>query len=267
MARVVKHLTDADRELIKQRYVAGVLVELIVQEVGFSRFTVQKTVKLMGLNRYTPRPQHHVNPDLFSVLGPEERYWLGFLITDGSISKHRVKFCLAKEDKDGVEAFCAFVNNGGSVTEHANECTFRFTSMPVANRLKELGVVERKTKCATAPDIVLDDYDFWRGVIDGDGGVDIQTTLPLISLTGHKDSQLLRQFSFFVSRNLSGPPPAVNPRREQPSVCDVRIAGFRAAHLTRLLYDRSGPVLASTKTGAEKIFAWKPKKLSVCRKL
>lgn len=267
MTITVRHLTDVDRSLIRTRYEANVPVEDIGREVGFSLFTVHKTLRQMGLSRYKPRPQHKVRDDLFAVLDSVERYWLGLLITDGNVLRRRVKLSLAKEDGDGVDGFCAFVNNGGSPTEYNNVREFRFSSPKTVERLKALGVRERKTQSATAPDFLLDDRDFWRGVIDGDGGVDLFTSRPLITLTGHVGSHLLPQWADFVSRNIRGFRPNVVPRPRHPTVCDVRIAGTYAQPIVALLYRRTGPVLASVKAGADRVLAWKPKKPSVCRKL
>jgi hypothetical protein len=246
---MVRHLTDEDRETIRQKYEAGEPVADIARAVGFSLFSTHKHLRLMGLRRYGDRRQHKVREDLFTRGDAEERYWLGVLITDGSVCKNRVKLSLEEPDRDLVDKFAAFVANGGGPTSYDNVVEFRFTSAPAVVQLAKAGVIPRKSKIAEAAAWLCDDADFWRGVIDGDGGVHIYSR-GLVTVTGHSESKLLQQWAAYVGR-ITGTPPNVVPRPDQPSVSDVRCSGKRAVAVVNALYDRPGPALNSTKAVAQ----------------
>lgn len=239
---MVRHFTDADRERARELYAGGATVASIANQVGFSLFSTHRALRLMGLRRYQPRPRRHPRADLFAQMDATDRYWLGLLITDGCVCKSRVKLSLKAADRQLVDDFADFVATGGRPTSYASEVTFRFTSAQVATRLAGAGVTPRKTWSAKAAEWLLDDPDFWRGVIDGDGGVH-DYRYPLIALTGHRSSSLLDQWADFAARATKGPRPRRVPRASAPDCCDVKCAGARAVVLMRLLYDRPGPAL------------------------
>jgi transposase-like protein len=116
---------------------------------------------------------------------PEQSYWAGFLLTDGSVSRQgSVK--LAITDLDHVEKFQSFLGAGqysiyknlaGEMRSPRNGKTYKtkpvfeinLRSVKVCIDLARLGVVPDKTYTAQIPPSLSLSKDFWRGVIDGDG--------------------------------------------------------------------------------------------------
>lgn len=131
------------------------------------------------------RSKHHLNLSAFAEpLSAEARYWIGFLLADGYISKRKgydvIGLGLKFEDAEHVRKFARFCGvREESVLEFYSNTTFgrqhgvklQFTGKQLIPQLAKYGVVPRKTEIAAVPSSLSQDPDFWRGLIDGDGSV------------------------------------------------------------------------------------------------
>jgi hypothetical protein len=231
---------------IQDLYLKKVPIKDIERALNVSRPTVYRYVNEMGgHSRYVARPDHTVWHEAFDHLTDEAAYWVGLLLTDGSIGGEgrRVKLCLQGRDAPTVEKLRAFVRTSAPVGKlEVGSRGLRFTSVHMCARLAELGVVPRKTCTARAPDCLLDNRHFWRGVIDGDGTLVLGggSYSPSVRLTGFSDAPLLGQWATVCSSMCSLPfAPRVRPG--SPRVSDMIVNGAAAVKMLRWMYDGCTP--------------------------
>jgi hypothetical protein len=164
----------------------------------------------ISYNPYRPVPINTVNEHVFDVLTEEAAYWIGMLITDGTIfypkdSNPQVILELQEQDKGHLEKYLKFLGANFSLTctvkKDRKYYKVKFASKHITQKLEEYGITQRKTFTAKAAACLLDSKHFWRGVIDGDG---------TISKTGYRFSVVsasevfLQQFIDFLEKTYPG---------------------------------------------------------------
>lgn len=121
-------------------------------------------------------------------------YWLGFLSADGSVvsgKSYSVQLELQEGDRGHVAKFRDFVGSSAPITDHAvwtgkTQPRVTVSSRRLVESLICLGVVPNKSlvisPCVSVPPGLRRHY--WRGVVDGDGGIYDHKTHWTIELTG-----------------------------------------------------------------------------------
>ena len=194
---------------VLDRYVGGEGSETLAREFGVTRRAIRLRVIEGGQTMRTPSEASRYLPlreTAFSVMNPETAYWIGFLMADGSVNSrtNEIALRLASVDLDHVLAFRDFVGSGhkvihiarngydGKTAEH-----LVFHSDRMKADLAKWGVTPRKTWSASAPECLRLDPDFWRGVVDGDGCLQVRKgRLESIYVVGTR--AIAEQFMAFV---------------------------------------------------------------------
>jgi len=149
------------------------------------------------------------NHDLFKTIDTEEKaYWLGVLITDGSVHGNTISLCRAIQDLDHLESFKEFVGSDNKICIYNHKVTgklisfFSFSSKVMVKDLAKYGVVERKTKKCCKPELLLDlERHFWRGCTDGDGCITTSKGHPVLNFCG--SVKLVEEFKDFGCKLLN----------------------------------------------------------------
>lgn len=193
-----------DWQKIQNEYYQGLSTALLGRKYGYSQQGVAKRLKKMGTKMRPPKPykRYTVDPAVFETLTEEAAYWLGMLITDGCVHQPsrgglpKVMLELKEEDKDHVQYFSDFIKSTYPLyyNKAASSWKCQVASEELANVLSDYNIVPRKTNIIEAPESLLDNRHFWRGVIDGDGYVSGRPQLELAS----GSVRLLEQFIEFV---------------------------------------------------------------------
>jgi hypothetical protein len=217
--------------------------------------------------------KHHLNLSAFAEpLSKEAKYWIGFLLADGCITHSRnlfpvIELGLKIEDAAHVKNFATFVGvSEESVKEYRNKNSFgkghyvllAFAGKELIPQLAKYGIVPRKSFTATVHPDLEQDPDFWRGVVDGDGGMCLReyAPYPYINLCGSKAvvESFVRYLQSFSSRNFA---PTIGTCR---SIFRTSFGGKAArAAISSIYYDLCKPVLARKMATAEICKAWKSK--------
>lgn len=115
---------------------------------------------------------------------PATAYFVGWLLTDGNIKKTKygmsVSLELSTKDRKVLESLASYLNLGeGRIRDRSRfdsrtgntyyTSSIAFSYDPINERLISLGISERKSTKEIAPDALLYNRDFWRGVLEGDG--------------------------------------------------------------------------------------------------
>jgi hypothetical protein len=173
-------------DLLVELYKQGKSQNELEKELGLTRKTIRTVLKSHDLKYRSKSEQQHIrcNTEIdehcFDELTPEALYWIGMLYTDGHVTKTGdYSICLTQHDYDieHLEKFKSFLKTNRLIKADHGDCSrLRFNSKILYNRLKELGLNHDKSYTAKPHELLKNSRDFWRGVVDGDGGLYDYTT-------------------------------------------------------------------------------------------
>jgi DNA-binding transcriptional regulator WhiA len=202
-----------------------------------------------------------LNEEVFNVITEEGAYWIGFLMADGGVTKTkegspRICLELSEIDKEHVEKFKKFVGTTNKLVSRVHKIksgelrkSFRisFRSRKVCAILYKYGITSNKSFTAEVKRLE-NNKDFWRGVIDGDGTIRLDSNkYPVVQLVGARP--LLNQWSSYVE-SITSLKPTV---RKNGKVFVVRFRGKNAVKVIKHLYDKSSVHLDRKKNVAQHI--------------
>lgn len=248
-------LSPEEVERILADWKAGDETDAIATRYDISSSTVQRVTNrhLAGFRKVGQKRIYALNEAAFDELTPESLYWLGVMATDGHVGRAKkgqhtrhVTLSLQERDIALVEAFRDFLGSTHPIKlrdyhkkrseSHQRMCVLTVASGRLADRLESLGLVPNKAELGlTVPPEVAQSSAFWRGCIDGDGTVKIQSGRPTIALYGSR--QLLAQFAEFMGAHLGKVPTVHNGGHKDCKTCQVRIDSRGAESLAAILYD------------------------------
>ncbi len=243
---------------IKEEYLLGKRQSDIVRDYNLPFWVVRKTLNsLKKRERY--KPTYEVNHNAFDLATDECAYWVGWLMTDGCITKgkthkyYKVCLCLQKNDIEILENFNSFLSSNYPILQYSQKnrrfkngkyeyffsesARLAIPSELLVEKLAVYGVVPRKTFTAEVPSIFKLNSHFWRGAIEGDGSISITKNKAVISLIGTESicKDLVRFYEIKTGYSLKK-----NPTKHKTSnVFSVYFQGKQAKLLGDLLYQNS----------------------------
>lgn len=147
----------------------------------------------LGVKRFRNKPKLFVNENYFNSWSPNMAYVLGFILADGCIIRgsykgysDALKFGVQLKDKDVLEKIKKELSSEHTISIIRNAAHLCITSQKIVDSLKHLGITYQKSLKETVPN-VPNKYmkDFLRGIIDGDGGISIDSKhYPTLRLCG-----------------------------------------------------------------------------------
>ncbi len=245
---------EQELELV-QLYVSGISRNALALQFGTSRGFVNWSLRRHGIKARTL--QEAVLPDLnhhafaSAETNPDASYWVGFLMADGCVShppnrgSPHIIVALSSKDEAHIVSLHHFLGAKVSIQRTPAKMGSRFpsgemvrldvVSAQLASDLSRYGVVPRKTSTATVSELLASNRDFWRGVVDGDGSIHIQSRLhykprPVLQLTG--SHSLISQFSTFAKSSVGS---VSGPTVSKGSYAHALTCG-PAVRMIRLLY-------------------------------
>ena len=134
-------------------------------------------------------------------------YWLGWIISDGSLNKNNVRLRIQEGDLKILEKFKLDIKYSGNITiepnykkEWKNLCNLTLSSVNLIQDLNNLRVLSNKSHNTTFPDIPEEFYShFIRGVFDGDGCIHVNKNgFFHFHITGH--IKLITQINKIIAK-------------------------------------------------------------------
>lgn len=169
------------KEKVKELYLQGSSQSKIEETLKMTRKTIRTILKEAGIDRskteqWRIRWKSSLNDNAFDELTPEALYWIGFLYADGHVRKQGSEYSIEVEielkDADHLGKLSKFLGSEKEPKQYSdNSVTIRFYSKKIQERLRELGLNHDKSYTAKPHESLKDSRDFWRGVVDGDGGI------------------------------------------------------------------------------------------------
>lgn len=178
-AKIKNVLTKEQEEEIKKRYMNYEPLIKLQKEYSISYERIKKIVKDCENISSSKRKNPDLNENYFeNIDSPEKAYWLGWIISDGSItnqpekSKFQLELTLKQEDEDILhllEQDLGVVNK--VYTSNKNYKRFSLGCKKIILDLEKMGITQKKTFSVQVP-IFNSKYNssFLRGLFDGDGG-------------------------------------------------------------------------------------------------
>ncbi len=212
-----------------------------------------------------PRQRYAV-PDLefFAEITSESAYWIGFLTADGCATARELIVVLKTEDAEHLRSFQRALGCADRPLAPANAGAGRRLAIgcaALARQLHAYGIVAGRAH--THPGVLphlAESRDFWRGVVDGDGSlrVDSRTGMPSLLVVG--PPALMQQFAHFLSGVFAdGFVPGLHRHARSDAVRVVQVGGRRAKAAVAALYaDAGAPALRRKRERAARISAWEP---------
>ncbi len=182
----------------------------IEKELNLTRKTIRNLLKNQEDMVYKTKSDQWLlryggtlNEECFNELTPESLYWIGMLYADGHITKSRefsIELVLHKDDHLHLEKYKNFLGTSRNIGKGTgNGLRVRINSKKIHNRLSELGFKHDKSYTAIPHDSFKESRDFWRGAVDGDGGVYRYTRIDQVFLCGTLET--IFDFIVFCSKH------------------------------------------------------------------
>lgn len=205
--RFLRRFTDEQSLFITEMYKCGMTTTYIASKLGVTDHTIAKIVRKFGGDVRQAKHRSPVSNHRFfeNIDTPEKAYYLGWMITDGSVVNQRrcdgrinevsktISIELAEYDKYIIDKFAILI--GASMDKvkicerkdrtRTNMAYFRFISEEMSTDLAKYGVIPNKTYSAYLPKIRDDLYHhMMRGVFDGNGTITMSGIYPRIAMYG-----------------------------------------------------------------------------------
>lgn len=202
-------VTEEQKNKVKELYLQGCSQIHIENTLKMTRKTIRTILKEAGIDRdkssqWRLRYGSSLKENVFDDLNPESLYWIGFLYADGHVRKNKeysIEVEIELKDKEHLEKYKLFLGCNKEIKQYAeNSCSLKIFSQVIHSRLKELGFTNKKSWTAIPHDLLKNSLDFWRGVLDGDGGVYDYEASPQMSLCGTLET--IFEFIIFCSKQL-----------------------------------------------------------------
>lgn len=121
------------------------------------------------------------------VSTPEQAYWVGFILGDGSVAPNgNGHLCLAinlnERDRHIIEEFRDAINSEHSISESGDEVRIALVNDEITTDLRKLGVDEAKTHSSSLPD--FDKPPLRSAFVRGLGDADAHCQKSRYSITG-----------------------------------------------------------------------------------
>jgi hypothetical protein len=127
------------------------------------------------------------------------------LFTDGHIEQKTeasIDLTLHNNDIDHLYKFKEFLGSSRDIKKNKGDCSrLRVNSKQLRDRLVELGFTHNKSTSIVPHELLKDSRDFWRGCIDGDGGLYIHSyagTTTHLTLCGTLET--IFEFAIFCNK-------------------------------------------------------------------
>ena len=127
----------------------------------------------------------------------DKAYFLGWMLSDGCVSKNTLRINLKRDDEYIIKEMFNKFSTGYKSTIYKNNKSMSLSSTKMIHALKNLGCVENKTEVGfDLPDISKDLFrHFVRGYFDGDGSIGVRSERPnqiLVSICSINEKFLIQ---------------------------------------------------------------------------
>lgn len=258
-------MTEEEIKLYIEMYREGKSLDTLREMYGVDKISKNKFSSILVENGLVIRSRSENNRVRFGYtlntrsfsekFGTEEcSYFLGFALADGSVSKHTFNFTIKREDGYILRRLQEFLGANYGYHESSiydkrtckeyHRATFSVGDPALLKDLSTYGITPRKSTEEKVLGVdYLNDRHFWRGVVDGDGHVNLSYKgrgAAALVLVGSED--VVNKFYEFILHNIEGASKRTigSHTYKNKTLYKIQITGDDARNLTKLLYKDSG---------------------------
>jgi hypothetical protein len=185
-------------------------IKAIARKYGYDHACVYRCLQKNGVLDRRPARKTTVYDEYngcFRRRDPEAMYWFGFFLADGGVVRDTtIALILGEKDREHLKRFAEFIDRpvkeGSNGYGHPNVRTTLYCTEAVED-LKNIGLGTTSPLRFPTDVSWLDDVDFWRGVVDGDGCLAWdkakQPWASRLNLVG--SFEIVSEFKNFLNRN------------------------------------------------------------------
>lgn len=182
-----KYINEEQADILRNTYYNKTNYE-IASLLNISRKSVTNWARAIGLElKGRSFSDTHrwfsINDKTFDAPNRENAYLLGWIISDGCLFGNKIIFTIQKRDRHILEYINNICNSTYPIKTHKKSTsycpnineyvTLELCSKTISNKLKSIGIIERKTGKEIFPTEYLEyKFDVLRGLIDGDGHIE-----------------------------------------------------------------------------------------------
>lgn len=224
---------ETAHKIASQHLLGSPLAELASQH-GVHYTVVLYSWKKYGIkSRNRQSLYHSYDKNFLDEINNESAYWLGFIMADGCNSPVvGLQVALSGRDREHLEKLKSFAKFSGPVYDYTVKgkpvAKLQLGGQKFSEVLSKWGIVPRKSRVATAHNDLASNRHFWRGVVDGDGHINLKYTV--LELVGSEN--LMNQFADYVL-SVIGFRPNVHAMK---SIFRVRVYSKKAKRMVHHLY-------------------------------
>ena len=178
------HTLSLQQNDIVNGYIGGKSILALSHQYRTNTHVIRKILEENGIERISQAKR--LNPSLkenyfAEVDNPNKAYWLGFILTDGTVNyiNDNLQISLVKGDEYILHLFEQDLGIENHVkTFGENYSRFAVGSKTMVHDLAQYGVVPNKTHSLIFPKNIPEEFEIHllRGMFDGDGGFTLGTT-------------------------------------------------------------------------------------------
>lgn len=151
-------------------YESGFSTIKIGKKFGCHPSTCERMLKKYNIK--LRQKKYKVDDNYFgSIDSPDKAYWLGMIATDGNVAKNVNTISISLKDREHVDKFKKACKASYEVYFNDAVSTLQITSKKMKGDLIKLGITPNKSKTLCPAKLNRFEADFWRGCLDGDGGI------------------------------------------------------------------------------------------------
>lgn len=257
-------------------YLSGMTAVEVGRKYGCNWSSCIRALRKSGLSPRSMSECHRkyeLDETFFDIIDTEEKaYWLGFITADGSVKiTNCVVITLQVGDSEHLRKFAKSIRSGHPITfpiRVTDGREYRFASIRVCSKavvaaLARHGVTRGKVHvvqpCKDVPMVLWSHY--WRGVFDGDGGLEHRNRCWRVSMCGNP--HIVRGFVEYITG--MGISSRAKIGKNSRSTCYfVRYMGQDLpVSIVKLLYDGAAIFLDRKKRIVETMLSYPAKSLNI----
>lgn len=162
--------------MIREYLEDGISAAEVGRRYGVSGALVSHTFRSLGIPQRSRSEamlmRSCVRPEVFDLpLSQDARFWAGMMATDGCVTDANViSLSQSGDNVDAVAKFAKFVGGNVNIMK-CGKHTCAIMNKQLADALRSIGITERKSSTLSVPQLLVNDRDFMRGAVCGDGSV------------------------------------------------------------------------------------------------
>lgn len=172
LTKKYKHWTSSETRLLKEKYGSS---SKIFQKIKKTKAAIYKKAFKLGINRKFRKRKYRLNKKFFDTWTLQSSYVMGWLYSDGNVTKDLRTFSLHlnKKDLKIVKHIKKALKSAHPIVLRGKYMEFRVHSKDIVKILCSKGCIPNKTKKIRFPKGLSKKYinHFVRGYFDGDGSI------------------------------------------------------------------------------------------------